>query len=50
MRAEHWLYTIPLRFRSLFRRRRADQELDEELRDHIARKTAEYAAKAMRAQ
>jgi predicted permease len=47
MRAEHWLYTIPLRLRSLFRRRRADQELDEELRDHIARKTEDYMAKGM---
>jgi macrolide transport system ATP-binding/permease protein len=48
MRPEHWLYTIPLRFRSLFRRRRADQELDEELRDHIARKTEDYIASGMK--
>ena len=32
MRPEHWLFTIPLRLRSLFRRARADQELDDELR------------------
>ncbi|HEV2296969.1 MAG TPA: ABC transporter permease [Candidatus Acidoferrales bacterium] len=47
MRAEHWLYTLPLRIRSLFLRRRVDQELDDELRDHIARKTEEYIAKGM---
>ena len=31
MRPEHWSQTLPLRLRSLFRRRRVDQELDEEL-------------------
>lgn len=35
MRLEHWLYTIPLRVRSLFRRNRLNAELDEELRNHI---------------
>jgi hypothetical protein len=34
MRPEHWLFTIPLRLRSLFRWAQADQELDDELRDH----------------
>src|SRR6266480_5894112 len=47
MRPEHWAYTIPLRLRSLFRRRQADQELDDELRDHIERKTQEYVAQGM---
>jgi putative ABC transport system permease protein len=47
MRSERWLYTIPLRLRSLFRRSRVDLELDEELRDHIRRKTNEYVAKGM---
>ena len=47
MRPEHWLYTIPLRLRSLFRRKRADQELDDELRDHVEQKAAEYVAKGM---
>jgi len=50
MRPEHWLYTIPLRLRSLFRRRQADQELDDELRDHVERKTEEYLSKGMAAQ
>src|SRR5438046_847468 len=47
MRPEHWLYTIPLRLRSLFRWAQADQELDDELRDHLARKTQEYVAQGM---
>jgi predicted permease len=47
MRPEHWLFTIPLRLRSLFRWAQADHELDEELRDHLERKTEEYVAKGM---
>src|SRR5216117_3808638 len=47
MRPEHWLYTIPLRLRSLFRWAQADQELDDELRDHLDRKTEEYVAQGM---
>lgn len=48
MRLEHWVYTIPLKLRSLFRRRQADQELDDELRDHVELKTAEYVSKGMK--
>src|ERR1700691_3903521 len=44
MRPEHWLYTIPLRLRSLFRPSRVDHELDEELRDHVEQRTDEYIA------
>src|SRR5215472_7655919 len=47
MRPGHWLYTIPLRLRSLFRWAQADRELDDELRDHVERKTEEYVAKGM---
>lgn len=47
MRPEHWIYTIPLRLRSLFRRRQADQELDQELRYHVEQKTAHNLAKGM---
>ncbi len=47
MRPEHWMYTIPLRLRSLFRRAQADQELDEELRDHLERRTEEHVAQGM---
>jgi putative ABC transport system permease protein len=44
MRPEHWLYTIPLRLRSLFRRAQADQELGDELRYHLEQKTKEFVA------
>jgi predicted permease len=47
MRPEHWLFTIPLRLRSLFRWAQADQELDDELRDYLERKTEEYVAQGM---
>ena len=47
MRPEHWLFTIPLRLRSLFRWAQADQELGDELRDHLERKIEEYVAKGM---
>src|SRR4028118_309700 len=35
MRWHHWLYTAPLRFRSIFQRHRVDAELHEELQLHI---------------
>jgi predicted permease len=47
MRPEHWLYTIPLRLRSLFRWTQTDHELDDELRDHLERKTEQYVAQGM---
>src|SRR6266566_5053353 len=47
MRPEHWLYTIPLRLRSLFRWAQADQEVDDELRDHLERRTEEYVAQGI---
>ncbi|HEX8836818.1 MAG TPA: ABC transporter permease [Candidatus Acidoferrum sp.] len=47
MRPERWLFTIPLRLRSLFRWAQADQELDDELRDHLDRKTEEYVGKGL---
>ena len=47
MRPEHWMFTIPLRLRSLFRWAQEDQELDDELRDHLERKIEEYVAKGM---
>src|SRR5205807_2363072 len=47
MRPGHWLYTIQLRLRSLFRWAQADRELDDELRDHLERKTEEYVAQGM---
>ena len=47
MRIEHWVYTIPLRLRSLFHRNRLDAELDEELRDHIDRQIEANLARGM---
>ena len=47
MRPEHWLFTIPLRLRLLFRWAQADQELDDELRDQLDRNTEEYVAQGM---
>src|SRR6059036_3803569 len=47
MRPEHWIYTIPLQLRSLFRWPKADQELDDELRDHLDLKTEQYVAQGM---
>jgi macrolide transport system ATP-binding/permease protein len=44
MRPQHWLYTIPLRLRSLFRRRHVEQELDEELQFHLEQKIEEGIA------
>jgi putative ABC transport system permease protein len=45
MRPQHWLYTIPLRVRSLLKRRVADRELDEELQFHLEQKTQEFVSK-----
>ncbi len=47
MRLERWFYTVPLRLRSLFRRRRLDEELDEELVYHVEQKTQEYITKGL---
>src|SRR6266404_1374635 len=47
MRPQHWLYTIPLRLRSLFRRSRVEQELNEELQFHLERKIEEGIANGL---
>ncbi|HXW55155.1 MAG TPA: ABC transporter permease [Candidatus Cybelea sp.] len=47
MRPEKWLYTFPLRVRSLLEPGRVDQELDDELRYHIERRTEENIARGM---
>ena len=44
MRLEHWLYTIPLRVRSIFWRAQVEQELDEELRLHLEQLIAQEIA------
>ena len=47
MRLGKWLYTIPLRLRSLFGREQVEKDLSDELRDHLERKTEEYRARGM---
>src|SRR5262245_40930469 len=47
MRFTRCFYTIPLRLRSLFRRRQVEQELDEELRYHLERQIEEHISKSM---
>ena len=47
MRPQRWIYTIPLRVRSLFKRRVADRELDEELEYHLEQKILNFVAKGL---
>ena len=42
-----WFYKFPLRFRSLFRKGRVEQELTEELRFHMEKLTEENLAQGM---
>ncbi len=44
MRFEHWWYAVPLRARSLFRRNRVEQELEEEFRFHLDQLIAQELA------
>src|SRR5215471_17777089 len=47
MRIEHWWFTAPLRLKSIFRGRSADQELDEELQFHLDKKIEEGIAEGL---
>src|SRR6266540_2353640 len=47
MRTERWWFTAPLRLRSIFRRRRVERELDEELQFHLERKVEEGIAEGL---
>ena len=44
-----WIYALPLRLRSLFRRRLVEQELDDELAYHLEQKSREYTARGLNA-
>ncbi len=44
MKIEHWRFTAPLRLKSLFRRRRVEGELEEELQFHLEHKIEEGIA------
>ena len=47
MRMEHWWFKAPLRLKSIFLRRRADNELDEELQFHLNHKIEEGIAEGL---
>lgn len=47
MRMEHWLFTLPLRLKSIFLRRRVELELEEELRFHLEHKIEEGVASGL---
>src|SRR5258708_22613352 len=47
MRMEHWWLTARLRLRSILRRTRVEQELDEEVRFHLEHKIEEGIAKGL---
>jgi predicted permease len=42
-----WFYALPLRLRSFFRRQQVDQELKDELRDHLEQQVKENLAAGM---
>lgn len=50
MRLEHWSNILPLRLRSLFRRREVDRELDEEMQYHLERRIEAEKAKGLSAE
>ena len=47
MGIERWIYTVPLRLRSLFRRSRVEGELREEFAYHVDQLTERYVAQGM---
>lgn len=49
MGVQRWVYTVPLRLRSLLRRGQVEQELDEELRYPLERQIEENLAVGMSA-
>jgi putative ABC transport system permease protein len=47
MQSERWIYKLLLRMRSIFHRQKADQELDEEFRNHLELKTQQYISQGI---
>ena len=47
MRFEHWFYTLPLRIRSIVRRRQVDRDLDDETLYHLEVQVEERVAAGM---
>jgi len=50
VRLAHLVYTVPLRLRSLLRRRQVEQDLEDEIRYHIERRTEEEIARGASAE
>jgi hypothetical protein len=50
MRLLRLLYTVPLRFRSLFRRDQVERDLEDEFRDHLERRIDAGIAQGMTAE
>ena len=50
MSFEQWLYSLPQRLRSMFHPKRADQELRDELCDHLEQQITENVARGMPAE
>jgi macrolide transport system ATP-binding/permease protein len=47
MNFEQWFYTLPLRLRLRFHRKQVDQELKDELRDHLEQQIKDNVARGM---
>jgi len=47
MKMQQWLYALPLRLRTLFRRKQVDQDLKDELRDHLELQIEQNLARGM---
>ena len=47
MRFEHWFYTLPLRIRSIVRRRQVERDLDDEIQYHLEVQVEERVAAGM---
>ena len=50
MRLERWRYKVPLLLRSLFRLRQTDQDLQDELQDHLRRQITENTERGLPAE
>ena len=44
MRLDHWFYSLPLKWRSLFRRNDVERDLDDEIRYHLEQQVDELTA------
>ena len=47
MRFEHWVYSLPLKWRSLVRRREVERDLDDEIRYHLEAQVEAHVSRGM---